>query len=105
MRQEYQKDEHGAYILDGNGERIPQMIGSFQDGEGGRLFGIYPLTQEEADRFLQLVESTSSMRYWDDAIMDIVWAELPGCFSGEKTPEQAMANIQKRVTLYLEELK
>ena len=105
MRQEYQKDEHGAYILDGNGERIPQMIGSFQDGEGGRLYGIYPLTQEEADRFLQLVESTSCMRYWDDAIMDIVWAELPACFSGEKTPEQAMANIQKRVTLYLEELK
>ena len=77
----------------------------FQDGEGGRLYGIYPLTQEEADRFLQLVESTSCMRYWDDAIMDIVWAELPACFSGEKTPEQATANIQKRVTLYLEELK
>ena len=37
--------------------------------------------------------------------MDIVWAEIPACFSGEKTPEQAMANIQKRVTLYLEELK
>jgi beta-lactamase regulating signal transducer with metallopeptidase domain/ABC-type glycerol-3-phosphate transport system substrate-binding protein len=105
MEQDYLQDEKGAYVLDAEGKPIPQAKGGIDPGGTGHVYYIYAMTETQAARFLELVESTACMRYWDDAVMDIVHAELAAYYAGDLPLEEATARIQKRVELYLEEQK
>ena len=61
---EYLRNEDGQYVLDENGDRIPQSRGGMGVAdEGGGMFSFeyYGLSQEQADRFLALVDSASYM--------------------------------------------
>ena len=52
-----------------------------------------------------LIEGTACMRYWDDTAMDVIFEEVDAYYAGEKTLEQVTANIQKRMSIYMEEQK
>lgn len=105
MRVEYKKDEKGQYLLDVNGEKIEQARGGRSIGLDGKIVPVYAMTQEQADRLLELIEGTTCMRYWDDVVMDVVFDEIGDYYSEEKTLEQVTAGIQKRMTIYMEEQK
>ena len=107
MKAEYKTNPDGTFILDRNGEKIPKPRGGRSVGgsRNGPIVFIYPMTLEEADRFLELINTTTCVRYWDDSVMDIVTEEIGAYYAGDRTLDQACANIQKRVTIYLVESK
>ena len=103
MQTDYLTDEKGEYILDANGDKIPRSRGGRQDGANGEIVLVYPMTQTQADALLELIDSTTCVRYWDDAVMDIVIEEIGAYYQGGRSLDAACASIQKRVTLYLRE--
>lgn len=109
MEVEYELNADGSYLLDKDGNRIPKPrggrpLGGNINGTGPIVF-IYPMTREQADQFLELINTTTCVRYWDDSVMDVVTEEIGAYYAGDRTLDQACANIQKRVTIYLQESK
>lgn len=106
MRIEYLRNEDGQYVLDENGDRIPQSRGGMGVAdEGGGMFSFeyYGLSQEQADRFLALVDSASYMPGMNMKIFEIVNAEAAPFFNGERSAEDTAKIIQNKVSLYLSE--
>ncbi len=61
------------------------------------------VTQEQYDRFMALYNATDSVYYFDEAIYDIV-ADMAGAyFAGDRSLDDTAAQIQSRVTLYVNE--
>ena len=105
MEPRYRRDANGELILNGAGEPIQEALGGFQVGSYGRIISYYAVTEEQAARFLDLMEHTECLWYWDDAVMDIVHGEVPAYYSGERSLEEVSASIQKRAQIYMEEQK
>lgn len=103
MRIEYETLPDGSFALDAGGNKIPKSRGGRSIGENGAVLPVYPMTQAQANAFLALIDSTTCVRYWDDAVMDIVIEEIGAYYAGGRSLDAACANIQKRVTLYLQE--
>ena len=106
MRIDYMQDENGQYLLDENGERIPISRGGMgmADESGGSIsFEYYGLTEEQADRFLALLEILDAMPGTSTEIFEIVNAEAAAFFAGERSAEDTAKVIQTRVSLYLSE--
>ena len=66
---------------------------------------IYHLTDEQAAKLLNLINSTTRLYSYDDEIMDIISDEAQAFFAGQKTSQQVADNIQSRVRLYVGERK
>lgn len=67
---------------------------------------IYPmelLTEEDCQRYDALVNSTTQLYWPDDALADIVWDSIGPCFAGDKTMDETVDLINRRVRLYLNE--
>ena len=101
MEAEYITDSDGKQILDGDGEPI-------QASKGGWTWGTLDIdlqatTQEEYDQIMELYNAIDSLRGYDQKIADIVIDVAGGYFSGDKTLEDAAAQIQSRVNLYVHE--
>ena len=61
------------------------------------------VTQEQYDRFMALYNAVDSVYYFDEAIYDIV-ADMAGAyFAGDRSLDDTAAQIQSRVTLYVNE--
>ena len=59
------------------------------------------VTQEQYDRFMALYNAVDSVYYFDEAIYDIV-ADMAGAyFAGDRSLDDTAAQIQSRVTLYV----
>lgn len=63
-----------------------------------------PLTQKQVEVFYDMLERTYPYKY-KTAISEIVFAELPAYFAGEKTAEEVAYILDNRVQLYLDEQK
>ena len=74
------------------------------DESGGMFsFEYYGLTQEQADRFLALLDSASPMPGMNTKIFEIVNAEATPFFNGERSAEDTAKIIQNKVSLYISE--
>lgn len=62
-----------------------------------------PLTQQEVDDMLQLVNSVTTVIRNDQSVLDIIQEETATFFSGDKTAAEVAALIQNRVSTYLSE--
>ena len=72
--------------------------------EPGRIEGEAVCNQENAERFIQLIERVSGSVQTNPVIMDIVLEEAPAYFDGSKSAEQVSKTIQERVTILMEEM-
>lgn len=63
------------------------------------------LTQEDMDKFLQLVDETELFVSYGNSIRDILTSEVEPYFNDDKTAEEVAHLIQNRVQLYLDEQK
>ena len=61
------------------------------------------LTQEDVDRFLELLNNTEIFLYGDSSIQNIILEEAIAFFENAKTAEEVAELIQSRVSLYLAE--
>ena len=101
MTVQYEQDENGQPLLDENGQPIEiketWWISDDLQLEQGAV------TQEQYDRFMALYNATDSVYYFDEAIYDIV-ADMAGAyFAGDRSLDDTAAQIQSRVTLYVNE--
>ena len=77
----------------------------------GRLIQVngimYKLSMDEGDKdfFLNMIENAEAVSPSDEVIMSIVLEEMPAYFEKEKSYDEVINIIQKRVNLYLEEKK
>ncbi len=101
MTVQYEQDENGQPLLDENGQPIEiketWWISDDLQLEQGAV------TQEQYDRFMALYNAVDSVYYFDEAIYDIV-ADMAGAyFAGDRSLDDTAAQIQSRVTLYVNE--
>lgn len=62
-----------------------------------------PFSQEEAEMFTNLVNSTNKVSAYDEAMMKIVQEEAKAYFAGQKSLDEAVDIIQNRITTYVNE--
>ena len=101
MTVQYEKDENGSWLLDENGEKIPQMVFQYVDGEN--IVKYYALSQEDADMFVSLVENTARCLEYDVSILNIVEQQAEAFFEGQKSAEEVARLIQSKAAIYISE--
>jgi len=96
----YELDDDGNYRLDANGERIPEER-YYAIGDG--IYTYYALSQEMADRFMNLVETTTKVSVIDESIKDIVSKQAAPFFAGQKSAEEVAKLVQSNAKIYVNE--
>ena len=102
MTPEYMTDGEGNYILDENGNKIEQSQGGFGWGDGA-MVEIYAMTQEQADKLMELIESTEKVANYDSAIYDIVTEQAAAFFAGQKSAEEVAKLVQSKANIFVNE--
>ena len=62
-----------------------------------------PITDEQVERLLYLVENARGDKLKDEIIYEILYDELELYYSGDITAKEVAEKIQNRVQLYLDE--
>lgn len=103
MTVEYLTDEYGNTIRDEDGNEVMIEKGSIYT-DSGEPIPYYALTQEQADKFIYLVESLDKVSdYSSDGIFDIVRDEAAAFFAGSKSAADVAKLIQNKANLYVNE--
>lgn len=68
-------------------------------------FNYHYATQEEIDTVMHMIENVELSVPADSEIITIIEEEIESYFAGSKTKDAAVAIIQDRVQLYLDELE
>ena len=102
MEPQYQVDEEGKQILDGNGNPIPLPLGNVWISDSVTIELPRPV-QEDYDRFMELYNAIDSVSYMDENITKIITEEAAAYFSGDRSLEDIARQIQNRVSLYVSE--
>lgn len=103
MEVEYMQDANGNYLLDENGDRIPQSRGMVSDGL--TTTEIYATTPRQAEQLREAITSATKMIDYDTSILDIVTEEAAAYFAGQKSAEEVAKLIQSKANLYINEQK
>lgn len=99
-RMTYRVDENGKYVLDANGEKIPEQR---YYGMDGGAYTYYCLSKEMADSFRNLIDTTEKISVADEAISDIVTKQSAAFFAGQKSAEETARLIQSNAKIYVNE--
>lgn len=99
----YQQDANGNYILDENGERIPQSRGMVSTG--AETFEIYATTPRQAEMLRTAISSAEKMMDYDTSIIDIVKEQAAAYFAGQKSAAETAKLIQSKANIYINEQK
>ena len=102
MTPTYRKDAQGNFILDENGEKIPQARGNWYD-ENGEEHNVYAMTQEQADAVLAVITTCTKVANYDTSIYDIVNEQAQAFFAGQKSVDEVCRLIQSKANIYVNE--
>ena len=74
--------------------------------ENGNVISLelYGITDEQADRFMRVIEAADKSLDSNYRIYSIVKEEAAAFFSGQKSAEEVARLVQSKVSLYLSEL-
>ena len=61
------------------------------------------MTQEQADKLMELIESTDKVANYDSAIYDIVTEQAAGFFAGQKSAEEVAKLVQSKANIFVNE--
>ena len=98
---EYLRDANGNYLLDENGERIPQSKGGFTDGINS--YEIYATTEAQAEQLRSVIASATKLTDYDESIISIVTEQAAAYFSGQKSAQEVARLIQSKASIYINE--
>ena len=101
MTPEYQRDANGNFVLDENGEKIEISKGSW--GWGSLIVEIKALTQAQADKIMELVNTTTKVQNYDDELISMITNESEAFFTGQKSAEDVGRLLQSKMTIYINE--
>ena len=102
MTVEYQKDAEGNFLLDEDGEKIQISRGGIGMADG-TVHDIYALTQEQADKLLEVINSTTRVVNNNDSLLKLIVDEAQPFFAGQKSAEEVARLTQSKVNLYVNE--
>lgn len=103
MTPQYEMDENGNYRLDPEtGERIEVSRGGMGWGNGESV-EFYAITQEMADKLMELIDTTDRVVTENDEISNIVLEQVQAFYSGDKSAEEVAKLIQDKVSIYINE--
>ena len=102
MTPEYRKDTDGNFVLDKEGKKIEIVKTSIGRADGS-IVNIFAMSQEQADRLLELIEVTTQVAEDDSSIVDIVTEQAQAFFAGQKSAEEVARLIQSKAKLYVNE--
>ena len=100
---QYQKDVEGNNILDDKGEPIPIVRYNMWNKNTQKTEELYCLTEEQVQQVRDLMESTTKMADYDDAIIRIVTEQAAPFFEGQKSAEDVAKLVQSKVNIYVNE--
>ncbi len=101
MTPQYLRNADGSFLLDENGEKIEpdRMVWVV----GSLTVHIKALTQEQADKIIELVKTTTKVRNYDSELMTMITNEAEAFFSGQKTAEEVGKLLQSKVSIFINE--
>lgn len=100
MCKAYETDDFGQFLRDEEGNPIEKPLGISREVE----WDVYAATPEEVEQLRGLIDNLSFAATWPgNEIFNIVYDELGICMSGDRSVEETVNIIQKRVQLYLDE--
>ncbi len=102
MTPEYMKDENGNYLLDENGEKIEISRGGVGFGDG-TTYEIYALSEKQAEKLRNLIDTTTKVMDQNEAILGIVQEQAAAYFAGQKAPEEVARLVQSKANIYVNE--
>lgn len=85
---------------DENGAEISQGGWGMSDGT---TIEIYAMTQEEVDKFMELINAAGMTMSYDESLMTIIQEEVAPFFAGQKSAADTASVIQSRVNIYVNE--
>ncbi len=62
-----------------------------------------PLTQEEVDQVMELINNTTTLYQWEQGLLDIILEEANAFFAGTRTAGEAADILQNRAQTYISE--
>ena len=96
----YEIDDNGEYKLDANGEKIMEV---HYYAVNSAAYTYYALSQDLADRFMDLLNTTDKVSVIDESIKDIVSKQAAAFFSGQKSAEEVAKLVQSNAKIYVNE--
>lgn len=103
MTTEYMKDEKGNFVLDDDGNKIPIVKGAYWTEGSDEPVELYALTQGQADKVMELIETTDKLGRQDDTILSIILEEAEPFFAGRQSAEETARIIQGKLSIYVNE--
>ena len=95
-------DEDGNFLLDEDGERIQIARGGIGMADGSVTY-FYALTQAQADKLLEVINTTTRVYSYNDSLISLVLEAVQPFFAGQKSAEEVARLTQSRVKLYVNE--
>ncbi len=102
MTPQYRTDAEGNYLLDEEGNKIEEDMGGIGFGDGQIVY-FYALTQEQADKLLEVIESTTKVEDYNTSIFDIVSEQSAAFFAGQKSAEEVAKLVQSKANIFVNE--
>jgi len=104
-------DGSGSYGAGGTGDDVEPSSGTIYPkgkitltGNGAdQVFEFFALTDEQLDKFLEMLDNISSSFTNDETLGGIIDEELAPFYSGQKTAEEVAKIIQSRAGIYVNE--
>ena len=88
------------YYTDENGNKVEYEQTTWVNGEEVKM---EPLTQEQVDYFMNIINSVDGSYNYDDELVTVVSEEAAAFFAGQKSAEEVAKLIQSRVQIYVNE--
>lgn len=102
MTPQYQTDANGKVVLDAAGAKIVVSHGGMGLADG-TSYDFYALTQEQADKLMELINTTTKLADYSSSIFDIVKEQAQAFFAGQKTVDEVAKLIQSKANIFVNE--
>lgn len=102
MTPQYEMDAEGNILLDEDGNRKQVSRGGIGMANGS-VYEIYAMTQEQADKLIELINSTTRVMNSNDSLTQIAIEEAQAFFAGQKSAEEVARLTQSKVNIYVNE--
>ena len=104
LRQFWTRQQAEQFWLSPRRDVIQQQIRNQWEGIlSAKLDNVHPYARQAMDSLFEILDTTNIAARHDPQIWAIVWQEANAYFSGGRNVEDAMRNIQSRVSIYLAE--
>jgi len=89
------------YYIDEDGNEVEISMGGW--GWGSMVLDWYAMTQQEADQLMELINSVSGVRFYEESLMNIINEGAADYFAGRSSAQDAARIIQSRASIFIAE--